>query len=101
MPRLVAPGRLVDVGGHRLHVHCLGAGSPAVVFDAALGATSLSWSLVQPAVATVTRACSYDRAGFGWSDAGPPPRTAGRVAGELRELLRRAGISPPYVVVGH
>jgi pimeloyl-ACP methyl ester carboxylesterase len=96
-----APGRMVDVGGHRLHLHCNGSGSPTVVFDAALGASSLSWSLVQPEVARLTRACTYDRAGFGWSDAGPKPRTAGRIADELYELLRRANVPPPYLLVGH
>jgi pimeloyl-ACP methyl ester carboxylesterase len=96
-----APGRMVDVGGHRLHLRCSGSGSPAVIFDAALGASSLSWSLVQPEVARLTRACSYDRAGFGWSDAGPRPRTAGRAADELHELLRRGGVPPPYLLVGH
>ena len=101
MRRVAAPGRLVDVGGLLLHVNCAGAGTPAVIFDAALGASSISWSLVQPAVARITRACTYDRAGFGWSHAGPLPRTAGRVAGELEALLRRADIPPPYVLVGH
>lgn len=95
------PGRLVDLGTHRLHLHCAGGGLPAVIFDAALGASSLSWSLVQPAVARVTRACTYDRAGFGWSDAGPLPRTAGRIADELHELLVRAAVAGPYVLVGH
>jgi len=95
------PGRLVDVGTHRLHVRCSGEGTPAVIFDAALGASSLSWSLVQPAIARTTRACTYDRAGFGWSDAGPLPRTAGRIADELYELLRREGVPGPYVLVGH
>jgi pimeloyl-ACP methyl ester carboxylesterase len=95
------PGRLVDLGTHRLHVRCEGDGGPAVVFDAALGASSLSWCHVQPAVARITRACAYDRAGFGWSDAGPLPRSAGRVAEELHELLHRAGVPPPYVLVGH
>jgi pimeloyl-ACP methyl ester carboxylesterase len=92
---------LIDVGGHRLHLHSTGSGSPAAIFEAALGASSLSWSLVQPGVARVTTACVYDRAGFGWSDAGPLPRTAGRVAGELDELLRRANVPPPYVLVSH
>jgi pimeloyl-ACP methyl ester carboxylesterase len=101
MPRYPAPGRLIDVGGFSLHVNCSGTGSPAVVFDAALGASSLSWSLVQPQVAHVTSACSYDRAGLGWSDAGPLPRTAGRVADELHELLHRAQVPAPYVLVGH
>jgi pimeloyl-ACP methyl ester carboxylesterase len=95
------PGRLVDVGTHRLHIYCAGTGEPAVIFDAALGASSLSWSLVQPEVARETRACTYDRAGFAWSDAGPLPRTAGRLAAELHELLVRAAVPPPYVLVGH
>ena len=99
--RYPPPGRLVDIGTHRLHLYCAGTGQPAVVFDAALGASSISWSLVQPAVAQTTRACTYDRAGFGWSDAGPMPRTAGRIADELYELLQVAGVPPPYVVVGH
>jgi pimeloyl-ACP methyl ester carboxylesterase len=99
--RPAAPGRLVDVGGHRLHVLSEGDGTPAVIFDAALGGSSLSWSLVAPGVAAVTRACTYDRAGFGWSDGGPLPRTAGRIAGELYELLRRAGVPPPWLLVGH
>lgn len=95
------PGRLLDVGGHRLHLQCAGSGTPAVVFDAALGASSLSWTLVLPEVARVTRACAYDRAGMGWSDAGPLPRTATRLAVELRELLRVAEVRPPYILVGH
>ena len=84
-----------------IHVNCLGTGTPAVIFDAALGASSLSWSLVHPEVARITTACAYDRAGFGWSGAGPLPRTAGRIAGELEALLRRAHVAPPYVLVGH
>ena len=95
------PGRLIDVGGFRLHLYCAGSGSPAVVMDAALGGSSISWSLIQPDIASVTRACSYDRAGFGWSDAGPMPRTAGRMADELYVLLERAGVAPPFVLVGH
>jgi pimeloyl-ACP methyl ester carboxylesterase len=95
------PGRLVDVGGFRLHLNCAGSGRPTVVLDAALGGSSVSWALVQPEVARFTRVCSYDRAGFGWSDAGPMPRTAGQVAGELRALLERAGEAPPYILVGH
>lgn len=95
------PGRLVDVGGFRLHSRCSGEGSPSIVLDAALGGSSLSWSLVQPELAKLTRVCSYDRAGFGWSEAGPMPRTAGRAADELRTLLDRDAVHPPYVVVGH
>ena len=100
-PPLPPPGRLIDIGTHRLHLHCSGNGQPAVVFDAALGGSSLSWTPVQNAVATFTTACTYDRAGFGWSEAGPRPRTTGRIASELEELLRRAALPPPYVLVGH
>jgi pimeloyl-ACP methyl ester carboxylesterase len=98
-----APGRLVDIGGgHRLHIQCLGNGSPVVVFDSGLGGTSLDWTLVQAPIAKVTRACAYDRAGMGWSD---PPESALRspkqIATELHALLRAAGIAGPYVLVGH
>jgi pimeloyl-ACP methyl ester carboxylesterase len=99
--RYPAPGRMVDIGGFRLHLNCSGSGSPAVILDAALGGSSISWTLVQPAIAARTQVCSYDRAGLGWSDAGPMPRTAGRVAGELRNLLESASIAPPFVLVGH
>ncbi len=99
--KIIPENLLIDVGGHRLHLSCSGAGSPTVIFDAALGASSLSWTLVQPDVARVTRACAYDRAGFGWSDAGPLPRTAGVIADELHTLLERAEIPPPHVLVGH
>ena len=95
------PGRLVDIGTHRLHLHCAGDGAPTVVFDAALGASSLSWSLVQPSIARVTRACAYDRAGFGWSEGGLMPRTAGRIADELHQLLEIAAVPGPYILVGH
>ena len=84
------PGRLVSVGTHRLHIWCDGDGGPSVIFDAALGGSSLSWSLVHPSIARTTRACVYDRGGFGWSEAGPLPRTAGRIADELYALLRAA-----------
>ncbi len=96
-----APGRLVDVGGFRLHVLSTGGLTPPVVFDAALGGSSISWTFVQPRVSAFARAITYDRAGFGWSDAGPLPRTAGRAADELRVLLDKAGERPPFVVVGH
>ena len=69
------PGQLVSLETHRLHLYRTGHGTPPVVFDAALGGSSLSWTYVQPAVAEFTTACAYDRAGFGWSDAGPLPRT--------------------------
>lgn len=95
------PGRLIDAGGFRLHLQTAGEGSPTVVFDAALAGTSISWTLVFPEVARFARACIYDRAGLGWSDAGPLPRTAGRIAAELRVVLERAGEQPPFLLVGH
>jgi pimeloyl-ACP methyl ester carboxylesterase len=95
------PGRLVDIGGFRLHVHAQGDGRPAVAFDAALGGSSISWTYVHGPVSALARSIAYDRAGFGWSDAGPLPRTAGRAADELRQLLERTGEAPPYVLVGH
>ncbi|HXW06004.1 MAG TPA: alpha/beta hydrolase [Vicinamibacterales bacterium] len=95
------PGQLVSVGTHHLYISCQGTGAPAVVFDAALGASSVSWSLVQPTVARLTRACTYDRAGMGWSNGGPLPRTAGRMSAELHTLLQTAAVPPPYVLVGH
>lgn len=99
--RYPPPGQLIDVGGFRLHLHCVGEGSPTVVLDAALGGSSVSWSWIQPEIAKTTRVCSYDRGGFGWSDAAPMPRTASRMAGELRALLERAAAPPPFVLVAH
>ncbi|XXF78598.1 alpha/beta hydrolase [Myxococcaceae bacterium GXIMD 01537] len=95
------PGLMVEVGNHRLHLHCLGAGSPTVVLEVDAGRSSLDWALVQPELARTTRVCAYDRAGLGWSDPGPGPRTSRRIADELHALLMRAGISGPYVLVGH
>jgi pimeloyl-ACP methyl ester carboxylesterase len=96
------PGQMVDVGGYRLHINCTGTGSPTVVIDAGLGDWSASWSSwVQPEVAKTTRVCTYDRAGMGYSEAGPLPRTAEQFAKELHTLLERAGIPGPYVLVGH
>jgi len=91
----------VDVGGYRLYLQCIGAGSPTVVLEAGLGSPSEVWGLVQPGVARFTRVCAYDRAGVGGSDAGPRPRTSGTIVAALHTLLRRAGVGGPYVLVGH
>lgn len=99
--RFPPPGQLVDVGGYRLHIHCVGMGSPTVVFESGLGGSSLDWRLVQPEIASTTRACAYDRAGLGWSDAGRQPRSPQQIADELSRLLTSAGIDGPYVLVGH
>src|SRR4051794_11883465 len=96
-----APGQLVDIGGYRLHIQCVGAGSPTVVLDAGLGGSSLDWSLVQPELGRSTRVCAYDRAGMGWSDPSPQPRTPRQIADELHTLLTNAGVAEPYVLVGH
>ena len=99
--RFPPPGQMIDVGGHRLHIHCTGGGTPTVVMDSGFPGTSLSWTFVQPEVAKFTRACSYDRAGLGWSDGGPMPRTSRQIVEELHALLLNAGIEGPYVLVGH
>jgi len=96
-----APGKLVDIGGYRLHLLCMGQGSPTVIFESGVADDSLTWSAVQPEVAKMTRTCSYDRAGYGWSDPGPQPRDAKTSAEELHTLLKNAGVSGPFVLVGH
>ena len=101
MARHPAPGKLIDIGGYRLHLHCNGTGSPTVLFEAGIGDDSLTWAGVQPAIAKTTRACSYDRAGYGWSDPSPNPRDAKTIAQELYTLLRAADIGGPLVLVGH
>jgi pimeloyl-ACP methyl ester carboxylesterase len=100
MARTPPPGHLVDIGGYRLHVWCIGTGAPAVILDTGLGGSSADWGLVQPEVARFTRVCSYDRAGRGYSDPGPSPRTARRNATELAALLSHGGIAGPVVLVG-
>src|SRR5438132_9303484 len=99
--RFPAPGRLVRVNERRMHIHVTGEGTPAVVFESGLGASCLSWTLVQPQVAQFTRAVSYDRAGHGWSDPAHGPRTAQQIAQELHALLDATGVPGPYVLVGH
>jgi pimeloyl-ACP methyl ester carboxylesterase len=101
--RYPAPGQMVDVGGYRLHITCRGdpAGSPTVVMDAGQGEPGLTWALVQPEVARFTRVCTYDRGGLGWSEISPKPRTSSNIVQELHTLLTRAGVEPPYVLVGH
>ena len=95
------PGELVDVGGHSLHINCVGEGSPTVILESGLGAGSVDWANIQPEVANTTRVCAYDRAGSGWSEPGPGPGDPQQIAGELHTLLGNAGIDGPYVLVGH
>jgi pimeloyl-ACP methyl ester carboxylesterase len=94
-------GHSLDVGGYRLNLDCSGQGSPAVILDGGVGEPARIWALVQPKIAEFTQVCSYDRAGYGWSDAGPEPRTSSRMVEELNRLLKRAGRTGPFVLVGH
>jgi pimeloyl-ACP methyl ester carboxylesterase len=95
-----APGRLIDLGGRRLHLNCTGAGSPTVIAESGSGAFSIDWALVQPEVARFTRFCSYDRAGYAWSDPGPARDSVEQTVDDLHLLLHTANIRPPYVLVG-
>lgn len=98
-----APGKLVDVGGYRLHLICSGEGNPTVIFDSGLGGYALDWSLVQPAIARFTRVCAYDRSGYAWSDLNPKEtvRTSQQLVNELHTLLVNAAVEGPYVLVAH
>jgi pimeloyl-ACP methyl ester carboxylesterase len=94
------PGVMVDIGGQRLHVNCTGTGSPTVLLESGLGDPSVIWALVQPAVSTFTRVCSYDRGGYAWSEPGARPRTFSQIALELHTALDRLHVTSPYVLVG-
>lgn len=101
-PRLCPPqGRLVDIGGYRLHLYCIGDGLPTVVFDSGAFDSLRQWDRVQPQVATITRACSFDRAGLGWSDQSLEIPSFRHSAEDLRKLLSKARVPGPYVLVGH
>lgn len=95
------PGELVDVGGYNLHLNCIGEGRPTVVLDAGAGNWSIFWSKVQPILSQNMRVCSFDRAGYGWSDTSPKPRTGKQMMSELHTLLENANIEQPFVLVGH
>jgi len=100
--RLTPPGRLVDAGGHKLHLLVMGEerGGLTVVLEAGGMATSPQWALIQPGIAEFATVVSYDRAGLGWSQPGPTPRDARTIAGELHTALRDACLPGPYVMVG-
>ena len=95
------PGVFYTVNGHRMHMNCTGSGSPTIILDSGLGNDALIWGGVQPVLSETTRVCSYDRAGFGWSDALPAPRDADHIAAELRGLLLQAKVTGPIVLMGH
>jgi pimeloyl-ACP methyl ester carboxylesterase len=97
------PGQLVDVGGYKLHINCIGptnTGNPTVILEGGLGATSTAWAWIQPEVAETTRVCAYDRAGTGWSDTSAEPHDAQHIAKALHTLLHNANVASPYVLVG-
>ena len=95
------PGDFYSVNGHRMHIICTGNGSPTIVLESGLGNDALTWGGVQPVLSNTTRVCSYDRAGFGWSDALPAPRDSDHIAAELHELLLQAKVTGPIVLMGH
>jgi len=95
------PGGMVSVGDHQLHIYCTGRGTPSVVLEAPAAGLSAAWADVQRQLSAVTRVCSYDRAGLGWSESGDRPFDPDAVPGELRTLLTRANVPGPFVVVGH
>ena len=101
VPTPAPPGKLVDLGGHRLHVNCTGRGRPIVVVEDGLGDFSFDWTLVQSRVSRFTRICTYDRGGYAWSDSGPMPRTFAQLNLELRDALEKLGERGPFVMVGH
>jgi pimeloyl-ACP methyl ester carboxylesterase len=95
------PGQMVDVGGYEMHLHCTGEGSPTVILEAGMNDFYVSWVKVQPEIAKTTRVCSYDRAGLGWSEASPYPRTSEVMVDELHTLLKNAEVESSYILVGH
>ena len=100
MERYPPPGQLYEVNGHKLHLYCTGAGATTVILEAQATSSSFDWGYVQPEIAQFIRVCSYDRAGFGWSELGSGPRTAQQAADELYMLLNEAGEQGPYILVG-
>jgi pimeloyl-ACP methyl ester carboxylesterase len=95
------PGQLVDIGGYKMHIYCAGQGSPTIILNAGMGDSFISWHKVQPEIAKFARVCSYDRAGLGYSDSSPLPRTSRVIVDELHRLLQHAGITGPLILVGH
>jgi pimeloyl-ACP methyl ester carboxylesterase len=100
-PRAAGSGQLVDVGGRSLYVECTGSGSPAVILQAGLGNSATAWERIAPTIAQATTVCAYDRAGHNRSDEAPGPQDGVAVAKDLHDLLAKAGIPGPYVMVGH
>ncbi len=98
--RIPQVGKSVDIGGRALNIFCSGTGGPPVIFESGGDGPGLEWASIQTEVAKFAQACWYDRAGIGWSDRGPFPRTSAAIASDLHELLKRAGVPAPYVLAG-
>lgn len=96
-----APGKLYEVGGYRMHLYCTGEGSPTLVLEAGWTVPALGWGTVQPELSKTTKVCSYDRAGYGWSEPQPGPRDADQIATQLHALLQQAGVTGPIILMGH
>jgi len=94
------PGKLIEVNGRNMHINCVGNKSPTIILDSGTGGFSLEWKDIQNSLSQYVRVCAYDRAGYGWSDMGPLPRTTKRIAHELHTLLQNAGIHGPFIIVG-
>jgi pimeloyl-ACP methyl ester carboxylesterase len=94
-------GRLIDIGSHSLYLRCIGTGTPAVLFESGIGGVSMEWLRLQRQIGQFTMACSYDRAGYGLSEASPQPRTARAIVDELHRLRRNARIPLPIIIVAH
>jgi pimeloyl-ACP methyl ester carboxylesterase len=99
--RFSPPGRLYEVSGHAMHLSCAGSGRPTVVLESGVLHDSRDWLLIEPVVANFTRTCSYDRAGYGWSDYRSGPRDSAAISDELAALLAEGGETPPFILVGH
>ncbi len=95
------PGKLYDVGGRRMHLHCVGTGRPTVVVDGGAGNWSTHWVHLLRDLAAISRTCLFDRAGLGWSDPAAGPRTSTAAADDLARLLAAAEEQGPFVLVGH
>ena len=100
-PTPAPPGQMLDVGGFRLHTLVCGQGTPTVLLEPAMGGYALQYAHIQSGVSAFTRVMAYDRAGQGWSDSSPHPRTPAHLAGELKAVLGKLDLQPPYVLVGH
>ena len=95
------PGAFISLETNKIHLHCVGKGSPIIVFDSGVGGSHMDWVNVQSRAGEFTQACSYDRSGYGWSEMGIKPRTSKRIVSELTKILKIAKKEPPYILVGH